>query len=38
MRTTRILLSLAMVMLLLAVAAPGQALPPRTLRGRFPLI
>ena len=33
MRTTRILLSLAMVMLLLAVAAPGQALPPQNPSG-----
>ena len=33
MRSTRILLSLAMVMLLLAVAAPGQALPPQNPSG-----
>ena len=33
MRTKRILLSLAMVMMLLAVAAPGQALPPQTPSG-----
>ena len=33
MRTTRILLSLAMVMLLLAFATPGQALPPQNISG-----